>query len=65
MSKKAKKKGDVVPTKFSIKALNAEIDSIMKRLKDIPASPAKAALRRKMDAIQLMAYCGQDMGFDL
>jgi hypothetical protein len=38
----------------------------MTRIKAIEgSSPAKAELRRKIQAIQLIAYCGQDMSFDL
>ena len=66
MAKKPKPKREGLGVKFSIKALCSEIDNVMTRIKAIEgSSPAKAELRRKIEAIQLIAYCGQDMSFDL
>jgi hypothetical protein len=67
MAKNAAKKNLSKETvkKFSIKSLNRQIDSVLKRIQDLPASPGKADLKRKMRAIQYIAYCGSDMSFDL
>ena len=66
MAKKAsKKRGGVVITRFPIKGLCREIDSVLTRLKDVRHSPAKAALLFKLKAIKLIAHCGPDMSFDL
>jgi hypothetical protein len=67
MAKNAAKKNRSKETvkKFSIKSLNTEIDSVLKRIQDLPPSRAKADLKRKMKAIQYIAYCGSDMSFDI
>jgi hypothetical protein len=65
VAKKPSKKREGAVTKFSIKGLSNAIDSVITRLKEVPASPAKAALLLKIKAIQLIAHCGPDMSFDL
>jgi hypothetical protein len=57
----AKKKVEVTGVKFSIKGLHNEVDAILERLKSAPNTEAARELKRKMQAIQLMTYCGQDM----
>jgi hypothetical protein len=66
MARKAAKRNLAnTPVTFSIKSLNTEIESILTRLQSVRTSPAKAELKRKMMAIQLLVYCGEDMSFDL
>lgn len=65
MAKSVSTKRERGVTRFSIKGLSSELDSVMTRLKGVPASPARAALLLKMKAIRLIAHCGEDMSFDL
>ena len=65
MASTSKATRDVGVTKFSIKTLNKEIDSVLARLKGARNSTGKAVLLHRMKTIQFLARCGEDMSFDL
>ena len=61
----AKKGAAAAGITISLKALHAELASIMTTLNHLPTTPASAAMKRGLQAMQLIADCGQSMEIDI